>query len=280
MGDRFEMLGPVIAGYNSNIKIAHIHGGEKTYGSKDDSIRHSISKLSNFHFISHKSSFKRLIQLGEDKKNIFLVGGLGAERIQKIKLIKRTQIEKKLNLKLKSKNILITLNSFIESKKNIEKFLNFFLNTLKKFSNTNLIFTSANPDMYSDLINNKIKKYCMKEKNAFFFKTLGFRMYNSLLKKCDLIIGNSSSGILEAPSLGIPTINIGDRQKGRIFSKIIIQVSYSKKNLNSCIKNALKKKFKPANPYYVYNSSYKIMKIFEKINFNIDNNFKEFIDKK
>ena len=278
LGDRFEILASVISAYLNNIKIAHFHGGEKTYGSKDDSIRHSITKLANFHFVSHVNYKKRLIQLGENKKNIFVVGGLGAERIMKTKYLNKKQIEKKLKLKLNKRNFLITFNSFDRNINEIQRKLNLSLNVLKKFENTNLIFTQANPDSFSDIINNKIKTFFNKNKNAYFFKSLGFFNYISLLKQCDLIIGNSSSGILEAPSFGIPTINIGLRQKGRVFSKSIVQTSFSKKNIYNNIYKMLNKKFKKNNPFFIFNSSIKIIKIIEKLDLTENQTFKEFKD--
>ena len=281
LGDRFEIMGSVISAYLNNIRIAHIHGGEKTYGSKDDCLRHSISKLSNYHFVSHANYKKRLIQLGENKRNIYVVGGLGAERINKTKFLSKKKLEKKLKIKLfKKKNFLITFNSFEKKSNETQKKLDLFLSVLQKFENTNFIFTLANPDPFSDIINKKIKIFCNKNPNAFFFKSLGFVNYISLLKQCDLIIGNSSSGILEAPSFGIPTINIGSRQKGRIFAKSIIQTSYSKKNIYKTIIDMQNKKFKKNNPYFVSNTSSKIIEILKKIILRNDQDFKEFVDLK
>lgn len=279
LGDRFEIMGSVISAYLNNVKIAHIHGGEKTYGSKDDCLRHSISKLSNYHFVSHTNYRERLIQLGESKKNIYVVGGLGAERINKTKYLSKKKLEKKLKIKLfKKKNFLITFNSFEKKTDETEKKLDLFLSVLEKFEDTNFIFTLANPDPFSDIINKKIKIFCNSNKNAFVFKSLGFKNYISLLKQCDLIIGNSSSGILEAPSFGIPTINIGLRQKGRIFAKSIIQASYSKKNIYKLIINMQNKKFRNYNPYFVSNTSSKIIEILNKINLRENQKFKEFVD--
>tara|TARA_B100000989_G_C19497884_1_gene452915 strand:+ start:314 stop:1483 length:1170 start_codon:yes stop_codon:yes gene_type:complete len=279
LGDRFEIMGSVISAYLNNVKIAHIHGGEKTYGSKDDCLRHSISKLSNYHFVSHTNYRERLIQLGENKKNIYVVGGLGAERINKTKYLSKKKLEKKLKIKLfKKKNFLITFNSFEKKTNETEKKLDLFLSVLEKFEDTNFIFTLANHDPFSDIINKKIKIFCNSNKNAFVFKSLGFKNYISLLKQCDLIIGNSSSGILEAPSFGIPTINIGLRQKGRIFAKSIIQASYSKKNIYKIIINMQNKKFRNYNPYFVSNTSSKIIEILNKINLRENQKFKEFVD--
>ena len=206
-------------------------------------IRHSITKLSDFHFVSHEVYKKRVIQLGEDPKNVFNVGSLGAENISKLTYLNKKALEKRLNLRFQKKILLITINSFIEESISINELLCNLFRNLKSFKNTTFIFTMSNSDLKSDLINNRIKNFCNKNINSHFFKSLGAENYLSLMKISNAVIGNSSSGILETPSLKIPTINIGSRQDGRILSKNIINSNGSYENIHFSIKKVFSRSF-------------------------------------
>ena len=269
LGDRYEILSAGIAAFLNQIPIAHIHGGEKTDGSYDDMIRHSITKLSHYHFVSHKIYKKRVIQLGENPKNVFNVGSLGAENLSKLIFLNKDELEKKLNLKFEKKILLITINSFIEDQISISKLLSNLFRALNNFKNTTFIFTMSNSDLRSDLINNNIKNFCKKNKNSYLFKSLGEKNYLSLMNISNAVIGNSSSGILESPSLRTPTINIGTRQNGRILSKNIINSNGSYVNIFKSIKKAFSKSFLKQiknieNPLFKKNTSTQIRKIIEK----------------
>ena len=270
LGDRYEMLSFAVAALFNKVIIAHIHGGELTQGSIDDTIRHTISKFSNYHFVATKPYKKRVVQLGENPKKVFLVGGLGSENVKNISYLDKKGLEKNLNIKFKKNNFLITFNSFLDDKISVKVAIRNMFKALNKFKNTNYIFTFPNSDLESNNIIKMIINFSKKNKNAYCFKSLGVQRYLSCMKICNVVVGNSSSGILEAPSLKTPTINIGNRQNGRIKAKSVIDCNYSSLGIQKAIKKALSKKFQKKiknikNPYYKKNTSIKIMNIIEQI---------------
>ena len=270
LGDRYEMLSFAVAALFNKVIIAHIHGGELTQGSIDDTIRHTISKFSNYHFVATKPYKKRVVQLGENPKKVFLVGGLGSENVKNIRYLDKKGLEKNLNIKFKKNNFLITFNSFLDDKISVKVAIRNMFKALNKFKNTNYIFTFPNSDLESDNIIKMIIDFSKKNKNAYCFKSLGVQRYLSCMKICNVVVGNSSSGILEAPSLKTPTINIGNRQNGRIKAISVIDCNYSSLGIQKAIKKALSKKFQKKiknikNPYYQKNTSTKIMNIIEQI---------------
>jgi len=254
LGDRYELLGCAIASMSHRIPIAHIHGGEITEGAIDDSIRHSISKLSHLHFPIHKDYRKRLIQLGESPKTIFNYGGLGAYSIKNTKFKSRLELENDLKIKLNKRIFLITFHPTTLEKNKSNYQVSNLLSAIKKFKNTIKIFTSSNFDHENKVIKEKVLKFTKKNEDTFFYSSLGHLNYISLMKISTLVIGNSSSGVLETPSLGIPTVNIGNRQKGRIISDNIINSNYKKNDIIKKIKKALvfnkKKLSKDGSPFY------------------------------
>ncbi len=271
-GDRYEMLSVAVTALFQKIPIAHIHGGEKTVGSYDDSIRHSITKMSNFHFVANNEYKKRVIQLGEDKKNIFNVGGLGVDNINILKLITKKNIEKKLKINFKKRNILITYHPETSGKTSNLKDFKELIKSLEYLSETNIFFTMPNADNGSKDIIKEINIFSKLNKNVFFYNSLGQSMYFSLVNIVDCVIGNSSSGISEIPSFKKPTINIGDRQKGRIYASSVINVSANCKQIKKAIEKVYSKSFqnkikKTTNPYGKAGASEKIIKILDKINF-------------
>ena len=259
LGDRYELLGSAIAAMTFRIPIAHIHGGEVTHGAYDDSIRHSLTKLSHLHFPIHDEYKKRLIQLGEHPSTIFNYGGLGAHSISKMKLLKKNQLEKKLKISLSNKIVLVTFHPVTLEKnksrfqiKNLIKFLN-------KLESKTIIITSPNFDNENNIIKKEFLKF-QKKKGVFFFNSLGNKTYISLMKIAYLVVGNSSSGVLETPSFGTPTINIGNRQKGRIISKNIINSVYDYKSLYNAFIKMKKKKKIIINPFLKKDTPNKIAK--------------------
>lgn len=266
LGDRYEIFASAVASYINKVPIAHIHGGEKTEGSLDEGFRHSITKLSNIHFVSTKDSFTRVKQLGEEHKNIHLVGSLGIEIIKKIIFCTKKEIEKKLKIKLNEKIILV---NYHPEPINLKDF-KVILRVLKKFKDYTIIFTAPNADIGYRYIINEIKKFTKKNKNSYFFKTLGHRIFFSLCKNISFMIGNSSSGIIELPSFKKPTINVGNRQKSRLRSLSVIDVEYNKIKILNKIKFVESKNFKKKikfnkNPYDKGNTSKKIISILKKI---------------
>ena len=245
LGDRTEILGAVIAAGMANIPIAHLHGGETTEGAYDEAIRHSITKFSHLHFTSTEAYRKRVIQLGEQPEMVFNVGAIGLDAIKNLKLLNKEEFEKSIGFKLKKRNVLITYHPVtLEKEAPIQTFEN-ILQALDHLSETGLIFTHANSDKNGRGINKMITDYVdIHKEKAIAFKSLGQLRYLSALQFVDFVIGNSSSGILEVPAFYIPTINIGDRQKGRICNESVINSNNSLEDIEKSITFALNKQFR------------------------------------
>ena len=244
LGDRTEILGAVIAAGMANIPIAHLHGGETTEGAYDEAIRHSITKFSHLHFTSTEAYRKRVIQLGEQPEMVFNVGAIGLDAIKNLKLLNKEEFEKSIGFKLKKRNVLITYHPVtLEKEAPIQTFEN-ILQALDQLSETGLIFTHANSDKNGRVINKMITEYVdIHKEKAVAFKSLGQLRYLSALQFVDFVIGNSSSGILEVPAFYIPTINIGDRQKGRICNESVINSNNSLEDIEKSITFAPKFKY-------------------------------------
>lgn len=245
-GDRYEMLAATISAYILRIPIAHVAGGEKTAGSLDEGFRHSITKMANLHFPTCEKHKKIIKQLGENPNTIFNYGSLNALKILKSKIYNKSELEKQLNIKFDLRNIVLTYHpETIEKYKSLPN-LKLILNALKKLKSTKVIITAANNDSEGIKMNLFIKKFVARSsnKNFHFKKSLGSDRYFSLLKVVNFVIGNSSSGISEAPYFKIPTINLGYRQKGRITPKSVINSKISSKAISSSIKRALNMKIK------------------------------------
>lgn len=245
LGDRTEILGAVIAAGIANIPIAHLHGGETTEGAYDEAIRHSITKFSHLHFTSTEAYRKRVIQLGEQPEMVFNVGAIGLDAVKKLKLLNKEEFENSIGFKLKKRNVLITYHPVtLEKEAPIQTFEN-ILQALDELSETGLIFTHANSDKNGRVINKMITEYVeIHRDKAVAFKSLGQLRYLSALQFVDFVIGNSSSGILEVPAFCIPTINIGDRQKGRICNESVINSNNSLEDIEKSITFALDKQFR------------------------------------
>jgi GDP/UDP-N,N'-diacetylbacillosamine 2-epimerase (hydrolysing) len=280
LGDRYEIFSVAVCAMILKIPIAHIHGGEITEGAFDDSIRHAITKLSHLHFVTTEKYKNRVIQMGENRKNVHNVGSLGVENTQRIKLLKKKEIEKKLNFTLNKKNLLITFHP-VTLTKNIES-IDPLLKSLSKLRDTNLLFTSPNIDPGNNIILKKIKSFVSRNKNSKLFPSLGQKLYFSCIKVFDGVVGNSSSGIIEVPSFQKGSINIGNRQKGRIAAKNVINCKNNETSIDFSIKKLLSKKFKEdikknKNPYFQKNTSTNIVNILKKLSFK-DLPYKNFFD--
>lgn len=278
LGDRYEIFCIAYCAFILGIPIAHLYGGELTQNSLDDCMRHSITKLSDFHFVSTNKYLRRVIQLGEEKKNIFNIGSVSLDKIDKFKFLKKKEIEKKLKINFENKIIVCTMHPETNNLNNINKQISILLHSLKNIQSTSIVFTMPNDDLGSDLIRAKIKKFCTSNKNAFYFKSLGKDVYFSLVKISNLVMGNSSSGIIESPSLGTYSINLGLRQLGRIQSMSTFNINYETKKIERAINKIFKlKKRKIQNPYYKSNSVGKFISILKKLDFT-SNQQKKFID--
>ena len=268
LGDRFEAFAFAYSAFINKIPIAHISGGEITEGAIDDGIRHSITKFSHLHFVATEEYKKRVIQLGEDPKRVFNVGEIGLEGMKK-DLLDKNEFEKSINFKLNKKNILVTFHPET-LKKSSEKDFKEILNALSDLKDTNIIFTKANADTNGRIINKMIEQYVLDNKNAIAFTSLGRKLYLSALQYVDIVLGNSSSGIVEAPSFNIATINIGNRQKGRVKAESVIDVKAQKeeilKAINRVYTNDFQSKLKNIkNPYEGLNGIDVIIKVLKKV---------------
>ncbi|MDA9030971.1 UDP-N-acetylglucosamine 2-epimerase [Candidatus Pseudothioglobus singularis] len=244
LGDRYEIFAVAIAAMINNIPIAHIHGGESTEAAIDESIRHSITKMSYFHFVAADEYKKRVIQLGENPNRVFLVGGLGIDSIKNNNFYSKEELEDKYKIKFKNKSLSITVHPVTLEQENNEKLIEELLKALNEFPDTTLIFTMPNADIDGDLIAKRIISFCAERDNCYFYESLGHMGYLSLLMNIDGVVGNSSSGLLEAPFCGIGTVNIGDRQTGRIKAESIIDVSVEKKDIVDAIRQIMSTRFK------------------------------------
>lgn len=280
LGDRTEILGAVIAATSANIPIAHLHGGETTEGAYDEGIRHAITKFSHLHFTATEVYKKRVIQLGESPKRVFNVGAIGLDSIKKLNLLSKEEFEKSIGTKLKSTNLLVTYHPVtLETESPKESFQN-LLNALDELKDTQIIFTHANSDKNGRIINEMIEQYVAVNKDkAVSFSSLGQLRYLSALQYVDVVVGNSSSGILEVPSFNIPTINIGDRQKGRISSKSVIHCTNDydaiKKALNKVLSTSFREEIKEQKQIFGEgNTTEKIMAILKtKSKINLKKSF-------
>lgn len=266
LGDRYEILAVSLAAYLNQVPIAHIHGGEITQGSLDDGFRHCISKISNIHFVSHKIYKKRLEQLGENPRTIFNVGALGVENIYKTNFLNRKNLEKVLKINLKKNILLVCLQPEITKELTINLVTETLL-ALESNKDKSIIFTMPGADLYNDIIVKKIKTFVKNNSNCFVFKNLGSQKFLSLLKVSDMIIGNSSSGIFEMPTFKKYTINIGNRQNGRVKSNSIIDTPPKKELIKKAISLLCTKKNnkKIINLYKKKNTSVKICSIIKNI---------------
>ena len=271
LGDRYEIFG--VAGVASimQIPIAHIHGGETTQGAFDEAFRHSITKMSHIHFAATNEYANRIIQLGEEPSRVFNVGGPGIENIKKLNLLNKDEFEKSIDFRLAKKNILITFHPATLENSSAREQFNELLNALDELEETNFIFTKANSDTDGDVINKMIDEYVRQNpQKAAAFVSLGQLRYLSAIKFVDIVLGNSSSGLLEVPSFKKATINIGDRQKGRARASSVIDVMPVKEEILAAIKRAYSKEFEQTlkdtiNPYDGGNPSKKMVKILKEI---------------
>jgi len=273
-GDRYETFAAAFSASSLRIPILHICGGDITVGSLDNIMRHSITKMSNLHFVTNEFSKKIVIQLGENPKSVFNTGSLGTEEIEKLKLLKKEKLEKIYDFKLANKNLLITYHPDSILKKNYKsEILKIFL-ALKKFPDIFKIFTAANADENGNEVNILIKKFVdIKSNNSIFIPNMGNLNYLSILKYIDAVLGNSSSGIYEVPSFKKATINLGNRQKGRLMAASVINSKIETSAIISSIKKIYTKSFKKKlkktlNPYSGKNVSNKMLKILNNYDFS------------
>ena len=267
LGDRYEALSAAICAMVMRIPIAHLHGGELTEGAIDEGIRHSITKMSYLHFTSTEQYRNRVIQLGENPERVFYVGALGVENIKKINLMTKEELERSIHFEIDENTVIVTYHPVtLENNTVEEQFLN-LLEVLDRNPKIRMIFTKANADTNGRSVNELIDKYAAQNsERACAFVSLGQKRYLSALKYCRIVIGNSSSGIIEAPSFGKPIINIGDRQKGRICADSVINCGYTQQEIQQAMETALTKEFENKasncrNPYEKENTAANIISV-------------------
>lgn len=266
LGDRYEILSIATAAMMLQIPIAHIHGGELTEGAMDDSIRHAVTKLSHLHFTATKEYAKRVIQLGEDPERVFNVGSLGVENIKYLKLLSKEEFERSIGFRLGVKNLLVTYHPQTLSNIPPETQFSELLKVFDALKDTKIIFTKSNADTGADIINKMIESYVSKnQERCIAFASLGQLRYFSAIQYVDAVVGNSSSGILEVPSFHKPTVNIGQRQRGRVQAKSIINCEILQEEIKKAIYKAYDEEFvqalkKFSNPYEAKETSTKIKK--------------------
>ena len=267
LGDRYEALSAAICAMVMRIPIAHLHGGELTEGAIDEGIRHSITKMSYLHFTSTEQYRNRVIQLGENPERVFYVGALGVENIKKINLMTKEELERSIHFEIDENTVIVTYHPVtLENNTVEEQFLN-LLEVLDRNPKIRMIFTKANADTNGRIVNELIDKYAAQNsERACAFMSLGQKRYLSALKYCRIVIGNSSSGIIEAPSFGKPIINIGDRQKGRICAGSVINCGYTQQEIQQAMETALTEEFENKarncrNPYEKENTAANIISV-------------------
>jgi GDP/UDP-N,N'-diacetylbacillosamine 2-epimerase (hydrolysing) len=275
LGDRYEIFSAVSTAMIARIPIAHLHGGEATEGLIDEPIRHSITKMSHLHFTATDEYKNRVIQLGEQPSRVFNVGGLGIENIKRLKLLSHEEFEKSIDFKLNKRNILVTFHPVTLEESTAKDQFQELLDAIDELEDTNIIFTKANSDTDGRVINHMIDDYVAKTAHkSVVFTSLGQLRYLSALQYVDAIVGNSSSGLAETPSFKIGTINIGDRQKGRIKASSVIDCEPIKSSIKQAFEELYSEKFKNKlktvqNPYGNGCSSGKIVEILKTT--NLDN---------
>lgn len=267
LGDRYEALSAAICAMVMRIPIAHLHGGELTEGAIDEGIRHSITKMSYLHFTSTEQYRNRVIQLGENPERVFYVGALGVENIKKINLMTKEELERSIHFEIDENTVIVTYHPVtLENNTVEEQFLN-LSEVLDRNPKIRMIFTKANADTNGRIVNELIDKYAAQNsERACAFMSLGQKRYLSALKYCRIVIGNSSSGIIEAPSFGKPIINIGDRQKGRICADSVINCGYTQQEIQRAMETALTEEFENKarncrNPYEKENTAANIISV-------------------
>lgn len=283
LGDRYETLAVSMTAMNHRIPIAHLYGGEITEGAADDAIRHAITKLSYLHFTSTEEYRNRVIQLGEQPERVYSVGAIGIENILSEKLLLKNELEELLQFKLDQPYAVVTFHPVTLENNSAEQQINELLSAVSHFPKMKFIFTKANADTNGRIINQMIDQYVNQNDNTIAFSSLGSLKYLSLLKYSSLVLGNSSSGILEAPSFGIPTVNIGDRQKGRLQARSIINCDPMEIEIIAAMDTALSKEFIQLasgvnNPYGDGCTSDKIINLIRKALNNPINLKKNFYD--
>lgn len=264
LGDRYETLAVCCVAMNARIPIIHLYGGETTQGAVDEAIRHSITKMSYLHLTSTAAYRKRVIQLGESPERVLAVGSIGIENALKENLLTKSALAGELGIRLDCAYAVVTFHPVTLENNCAKEQIDELLNAIKEVPDMIFIFTKANADSNGRIINLSIDEFAAAHENVFVFDSLGALRYLSALKYAEMVIGNSSSGLVEVPSFKIPTVNIGERQKGRLKAESVIDCLPEKTSISNAIAKARNKQFREKcseviNPYGDGNTSGKIV---------------------
>lgn len=266
LGDRFEILAATTAALVARIPVAHLHGGETTEGAVDESIRHSITKMSHLHFVAAEEYRRRVIQLGEDPARVFLVGGLGIDGIKRLKLLDRAALETALDFKMGRRNLIVTFHPVTLENATAANQMRELLGALAELEDTHLIFTMPNADTDGRVLIDLVHDFVANRANARAFTSLGQLRYLSCLQHFDGVLGNSSSGLAEAPTFRKGTVNIGDRQRGRLKAASIIDCEPTREAIGSALTRLYSPEFQSRldhvrNPYGEGGASERVLEI-------------------
>lgn len=284
LGDRFESLAAAVAAMIARIPIAHIHGGESTEGLIDEAIRHSISKMSQLHFTATEEYRRRVIQLGEQPSRVFCVGAIGLDNVRRNELLSRSELEAALGVRLGTPTFLVTLHPVTLEHGTSSEHAEALIAALDTFPDAKVVMTLPNADTDSGALRDRLETYVSEHRDrATALAALGTRRYLSLLAQCDVVIGNSSSGLIEAPSFHVPTVNIGDRQRGRIAPRSVIHCASTTEDIRNAIVKALASQFRAGlagmeNPYGDGRATPQIVEVLRRVKLDGDLIKKRFYD--
>jgi len=266
LGDRFEILAAVSAALVARIPVAHIHGGEVTEGVIDEALRHSITKMSHIHFVAAEEYRYRVIQLGESPDRVFLVGGLGVDAIARTPLMDRQALEVSLDLKFGPRNLLVTFHPVTLEHATAESQMSELLAAVADLKDTTLIFTMPNADTGGRALARMVDEFVEQHPSAHAYTSLGHLRYLSCVAQMDGVVGNSSSGLLEVPAFKKGSINIGDRQRGRLQASSVINCRPERQAIKTALQRLYSAEFQASlnqvvNPYGQGGASDKILEI-------------------
>lgn len=270
MGDRYELLAPAMAALIQRIPLAHIHGGEKTVGAMDDSIRHALTKLSCLHFVAADEYRKRVIQLGEDPSHVYFVGGLGVDSIKRSHLLEKADLEGRLGVALDGRSALVSFHPVTLDRVPSTAQLRALLGALDDLDLSAIILTAANADPGGRELNEMMINFARERERATFVHSLGDPWFASVIQAVGVVVGNSSSGLLEAPTLGTPTVNVGNRQEGRLRADSVIDCEPTRQAIVKAVERALSPEFRASirsvsNPYGQGGASAEIVRTLEAV---------------
>ena len=283
LGDRFESFAAASAAHLLGIPIAHLHGGELTEGAVDDAFRHAITKMASLHFTAAEEYRQRVIQLGESPDRVFNVGAIGLDNVKLLTLLSKNELEKQLAFTELDKTILVTFHPVTLESVSSEEQLKELLGVLDDLKDHKIIFTFPNADADGRVIIGLLEDYVARNVNrAKAFASLGQLRYLSLLKYVQAMVGNSSSGLIEAPAFGLPVVNIGSRQNGRLRPPSVIDTPPDKKNISEAVQKALSQSFRDrcremSNPYGDGTAAKKILKQIKQVG-KVNSTIKRFFD--